>query len=351
MADNVAPANKVRRRKQQHSDKQIICMCNEFSLDDMQSMLAENPNISFDRFLADSGVGARCTACLFDLEYYFVDLPREKKTNVDVDYSKPKSTLSLRRRFYQWIDQHSPRQPIRSCEDVPVIAGNDIKQWVWIANYDLLYKKGKSNKVPDFDVELKLYDATGGAPIHQQRVELALGTAWRGELSQYLPQSKNGGSSVSDKELSIGRLEIIRHSKSDGVRGTTRPQIEIATSVSSCAVHGQAAGQNTGSAFDLICHPDDDRVFLSFINPSSSPVDIKLKYPSDPMKKIELPSRDVHITIPPNGAELHEIVLSEEEIEEYRDRLYNFSWHGVGLYKCHVIVASTGLDRFSIDHV
>jgi hypothetical protein len=58
-------------------DSLIVCRCNEFQLGEMHRTLSENPDLSFDRFLSTAKLADRCTACLLDLEYYFIELPRK----------------------------------------------------------------------------------------------------------------------------------------------------------------------------------------------------------------------------------------------------------------------------------
>lgn len=331
----------------QAPDEQPVCTCFDFSLGQMRSMLAKNPTMSFDSFLADSNAGTKCTACLLDLEYYFVHLPRKSSGKIATKQISGHSSEPLRRKVYRWIDKLSPRRAIPLKDHVPIIAGPDIEQWAWVANYGILY--AKDGGVPDFDIKLRLFDASGQL-AHQQDVTLPLGQEWHGELAQYLPKPASGPESGDHPDLSIGWLEITRLAQSDGVRGTTRPQIEIVTSKSSCAVHGQSAGIITGNEFDMICLPKDDRVFVSLINPGTVPVEITMKYPFDPLEQIKTSPRTKLVTLPPRGAVLHEVVLTDDEKQAFSERLFNFAWSGTGFYKAHVIIASTQLDRFSIDH-
>ena len=325
----------------------IVCRCNEFRLREMHRTLSENPNLSFDRFLRTNELADRCTACLLDLEYLYVQLPRDGSYALTTGQTgSNENKLPIRRKLYQFIDRLSPQRAIRLPNHVPVLLGKNIQQWLWMANHQLDYET--SNDVPDFDVELKIYDGDGNKVWDDTR-PLVAGSEWREELTQHTRNASVGHLDSGD-ELSVCWLEVTRRARTDGVRGTTRPQIEIVTPHSSCAVHGQAAGFNHGAQFDLNHCPEEDRIFVSIINIANEPLRAEFRYPIDPLRRLDLPMRVVEVAVPAKGVRLHEIVLGKEEQDAYRNRLFRFSWHGYGKYKAHVFVSSRQLDRFSIDH-
>ena len=329
-------------------DSLIVCRCNEYQLSEMYRTLSANPELSFDRFLRTAKLADRCTACLLDLEYYFIQLPRDGSTaGAATRAGSDGNKLSLRRKFYQLMDGLSPKRAIRLPNHVPLLLGEHIEQWLWMANHELDYED--SNDAPDFDVELKIYDGEGSEVWRDIR-PLVAGSEWREELTQHTRDAA-AGQLGNGTELSVHWLEVTRRARNVGVRGTTRPQIEIVTPRSSCAVHGQAAGFNHGGQFDLNHCPEDDRIFVSIINIADDPLRIEFRYPIDPLQRLDLPARTVEVVVPAKGVKLHEIVLVTEEQAIFRNRLFRFSWHGYGEYKAHVFVASKQLDRFSIDHL
>jgi hypothetical protein len=268
-------------------------------------------------------------------------LPRNGEVASKEDRMKPQdSRLPFRQKIYRLVDRFSPKRAIRLPNHVPVLIGENIQQWLWMANHQLDYDK--SREIADFDVHLTMYDGEGRVVWRDTRPLLA-GSEWREELTQHTPNGIPG-------EISAYWLDVTRCARSDGVRGTTRPQIEIVTPYSSCAVHGQAAGFNHGCPFDLNYCPDEDRVFVSILNIGSKPLRIELRYPEDPLERLSLSARTVEVIIPSKGVRLHEVILNKEERDAFRNRLFRFSWHGYGEYKAHVFVASKQLDRFSIDH-
>ncbi len=319
----------------------FVCRCKEFQLSEMYRTLSENPELSFDRFLNSAELADRCTACLLDLEYYFIQLPRDGSTSPEINRAQSnEDKIPFRQKFYRFVDRLSPKRAIRLPNHLPVLFGENVQQWLWMANHQLDYNN--TNAIPDFDVHLTMYNEDGDIVWRDTRPLLA-GSEWREELTKHTPDRAGA-------EISAFWLDVTRCARSDGVRGTTRPQIEIVTPTSSCAVHGQAAGFSNGCPFELIHCPDEDRVFVSIINIASKPLDIELRYPEDPTENLKLPVRTTEITIPAKGIRLHEVVLNKHEQDAFRNRLFRFSWHGYGEYKAHVIVGSKQLDRFSIDH-
>jgi len=325
----------------------VVCRCHEYQLGEMYRTLSENPDLSFDRFLRTAKLADRCTACLLDLEYYFIQLPRDGSVSRKSNHTpSTENKVPLRRRLYQLIDGLSPKRAIRLPNQVPVLVGKNIEQWLWLANHQIDYED--PHDVPDFDVFLTLYDKEG-KQIWRETRPLIAGTEWREELTQYARQH-DAEAGEDGAGLEVNWLEVTRRARSVGVRGTTRPQIEIVTPSSSCAVHGQAAGFNHGGQFDLNHCPDEDRVFVSIINIGAEPLRLEFRYPIDPLRRQDSPTRSAEVVIPAGGVRLHEVILAPEEQEAFRDRLFRFSWHGYGEYKAHVFVASKQLDRFSIDH-
>lgn len=328
-------------------DSLIVCKCNEVQLGEMYRTLSNNPNLSFDRLLRTSKLADRCTACLLDLEYYYIQLPRDDATAPVVDGGASiKSKIPFRRKIYQLVDKLSPMRAMRLTNHVPVLVGENIQQWLWMANYQLDYDEPRD--ITDFDIHLLMYDEDGHCVWRDTRL-LRAGSEWREELTQYIPE-RALGKAAGEAMLSVFWLGVTRYAKSDGVRGTTRPQIEIVTPSSSCAVHGQAAGLNNGRFFDLNYCPDEDRVFVSIINIGRKALRLEMRYPEDPLQRLTLPARSTEVVVPANGIKLHQVVLNETERAAFRNKLFRFSWHGFGEYKAHVIVASRDLDRFSIDH-
>ena len=52
----------------------IICACTNMTFGQLEEAVGKVQNHSFDALLEETGAGKTCTACLLDLEYYFVDL-------------------------------------------------------------------------------------------------------------------------------------------------------------------------------------------------------------------------------------------------------------------------------------
>lgn len=333
-------------------DSTILCACNNFTLGDMTGLLASRSNITFDEFLEETGAGNRCTACLLDVEHYFVNRVRStapsKRASAKQEIA---DKLSVKQRIYQFVDKLSPKSPIRLADHVPVLAGAGVNQWFRMANHSLFYEDQIC--APSFNVELILRNAAGNS-VWKQKFDLKQGSSIRENVSARLIES--GTPNLPDA-LSIGWLEIVRRANENGVRGTTRSQLEIVSRAGSCSVHGQAAGLIQGGQMALLAQPDTDRIFISAANVQNKPLAIEYCFPilvnspqcretstvSEPRKKI--------VCVPPRGAALTEFSLTHEECEQLEGRLFTIRWKAAGTYKSHFIVASKELSRFSIDHV
>ena len=327
----------------------IVCPCREISLADIERLLSESPDLSFDMFLEATGAGSKCTACLLDVEQYFVEVPRGSKEGPAQKHNtvdKPKKdALPLKQRFYQSLDRLFPDRPIDLSEHVPVLAGPDIQQWFWMANHSLLYE-GKEC-APDFDVDLTLRNADGTI-VWRDVCALPAGEVIREEISDKLlasPSTKH----ETGSSLSIGWLRIRRRAKKSGIRGTTRSQLEIVSREGNCSVHGQRAGQIGGGRMTVLGRAGEDRFFVSIANVQRRELIVTFSYPID-VDDDEASSRASVVTVPPEGAALHEIQLTPAEQEAFEGRLYSIRWSAKGYYKTHFIVASPDLSRFSIDH-
>src|SRR5207244_3100944 len=81
------------------TDDEVVCGCTNLRLPQLQAMLSANPNMSFDELLNRTSAGKNCTACLLDLEYYFVAAPRKSRPALVQSNGAAAETVSLLRRF------------------------------------------------------------------------------------------------------------------------------------------------------------------------------------------------------------------------------------------------------------
>ena len=341
------------RRSKGASQDTMICPCEEITLSDMQSFLSANPGMSYESFIESTGAGTRCTACLLDLEYHFVDLNRG--VSVKSGRGGParrRQSVPVKQRLYRAIDRLTPDLPIKLYDYFPVLYGPDLDQWFWDANYSLLYED--QYVAPPFQLDLCLRDGEGRT-VWRNRLVLESGQGIRECLSERLRdaeiarQGGSGGTMLA--EIGVGSLKVLRRGRRAGFRGTTRPQTEIVTAASACAVHGQGASVNLGGEFTCLYRPGEERTFLSIMNAGTKPVTVDLHYPVGVYGEVGDDDPAATLTVPAYGARLHEIRPTGGDMSPMAGLPYKILWRGRGQYKAHIFVATPSLDRFSIDHV
>lgn len=337
-------------QKDTNTDSRIICGCFDFTIADIDRTLDENPDLKFQEFLDHENIGNKCTACLLDLEYHFIDHGRRKQTSHGSSARKAahKSAprKSLKQSLYGLLDALTPNVPYPFDNPMPVLYGPGIEQWVQLVNRSMLFEK--QLYAPDLDVTLVLRDGAGKVIQTSSDVLIADGML-RTNLSEVLAMASP---LEKDKSIGIGWVSIQRKGKVSGIRGTTRPQVEIITPSGACAVHSQAESAPTTKGFSALCRPRDERIFISFINTRTRPLKVNLNYPYFVGAEDEaLQVQEQDLTIPPMSVVLHEVNLERFLDTPYENALMGLRWTTDGPFKAHVFCATKSLDRFSIDHI
>lgn len=322
---------------------EILCACADFRQSDLRQALATNPNLSFDELLRQTRAGGTCTACLLDLEYYFTVTPRDRRSTGTKTggQGKPRASISLKQRLYRVIDRLSPLSPMPLAEFMPVLFGKGIEQFVCIANNSLLYEHDTC--APDIEFDVIVRDETGRKVHHQTQVIPADG-AGRILVSSHLGGAKSDG-------LRAGSVRVSRRAQRPGIRGTTRPQVEIVSKAGSCAVHTQAPGRLRDRWISAYHRPADERLFATAVNASSKPLTVEIAYPFAQDAKTGIEPAVHSLTVPPYGTVLHEIKLSDAASAALTGGLFGIRLNTGGLGKLHLFCATPNLDRFSIDHL
>jgi len=327
-------------------DDEIICGCLDLTVGQIKVELSTDTSDGFDGFLARTGAGKSCTACLLDLEYLYTSLPRvgdmSKVKKLAGNQAAPK--LSLKRRIYKILDGLSPMVPYPLEGVAPILIGADIEQRLTVANHSLLFEGEVAS--PDTIYSVAVYDGEGKFKGRLKN-KVEQGKSWRANLSDMFTQEER-----ANESLAVGLMKIKWRFGASGKRGTTRPQIEINARSGSCAVHTQRTGSALEKWVTLIWQPADQRLFLTIVNPSSSRLEGQLRYPILNDDSAGITPQSQQFSVPANGATLQEIILTGDTA----DQLIN---QPIGIhaamshpnYKMHVLCAAADLGRFSIDHL
>ena len=318
----------------------LICACKGLRLGDYQAELQENPELSFEDVLRKTGAGGTCTVCLLDLEYFYVNSPRDKKIDKKSLKVNKSDNRSIKRKVFDFIDKISPAVPYKLANRFPVISGAGVDQHIWVSNRSLMFTGEQCG--PSFIVDFTVRDESGHV-CHIEKRNVEPETALDFQVSEYIipPDQKN--------TVSIGSVEVVRRGRKAGARGTTRPQTEIIARDGTCSVHGQNYKYPGEKWFSLTHIPEDQRIFLSFINFSARKNEITIEYPMN-VDDLQLIKRQISATLPGNGAHIHEIQITSEEATALAGRHLAIKWTASGEYNCHIFCASPDLGRFSIDH-
>jgi len=326
------------------SDDTVICGCANLTVAELHSF-ASGGN-SFDYLLAKTGAGGGCTSCLLDLEYHFertaVSKPRRRAREAGADAAR-----GLKRRVYDWLDRHSPLVPFVRTQFGPVLHGPGIEQWILIANHKLLYKD--EFVPPAAKVATTVRDSEGRA-LAEASQHVQVGETLRINLTDLSRKARldEATDEAVNSGLSAGTFELRCQWLTPGMRGTARPQILIAAQGGTTAVHTVGPSRNLERWIACVNRPDSERAFISVVNPSKRELTARVSYPfsvegCDPVAH--------EVVLPPMGARLHEVTLRPELAAVVGSQPFNVLISCRGQKNVHVVLASPGLDRLSIDHL
>jgi len=322
-------ANASGERAADAGGQALLCACAGLTSRDAEAALAANPAQSFEEFLARTKSGHDCTACMLDLEYFFVETPR--KTVAAGDGAAPASDepLGLKQRLYALLDRLPPKLAYNRSNWMPVLSGVGVEQFLCMANYPLLF--GKADDVSDFDIRFVVRDGAGRV-VHRGRERLPVNGVLRHSLTQYLPAGAD--------DLTLGSVQVDRFALRSAARGTTRPQTELVLKRSAATLHFQAATAHYDEYLTLPAAQDGEAHYLSVMNCARRPfrLVVERSAAAQPIK-IELgahESRLVDVSTPPSDT---------------RDGLATIHFRSQGLGKLHLVIVNRRLDRISLDHL
>ena len=335
--------NKMNQHKNQYKDDNpTICYCLELRKKDLLNALGAKSG-SFEDFLNKTNAGTKCTACMLDLENFYIKNSSQSYNN-NKNFSVKnnlKVFKNLKQKLYKFIDAFSPLVAQNRDNVFPVLYRESLKEIIWFSNYPNFFEK-KDPEI-DFVVKMKFYNKFG-KEIWRIVKDLKSSQSWQQEIPTHLLKEGN----KSKYELQLGLLVVYVKAKNFGIRGTTRPQVQILTSKASSAVHGQAANKfkNKGGIISIY-KPEIEDQFLSFINPSNIKTDLTINRLYDPLDNHANIEIEKKVHIPPFGTYLHNITRTEN-IKS--GGYFNIDWFANGVLKAHFFVCSKSFDRISIDH-
>lgn len=323
----------------------IVCTCANLTEAQIKNYFkgTSDPNITFEKFLNDTKAGTRCTACRLDLETIYI---KNNIHNKNFNFSDIKLHLSLKKKFYSFIDKLFPKVTIKNQNFFPIIniKNKILKQEIWITNMEIFSQSLKEKiKIADVKVLINLYNSEG-KKIWSFKDVVKVNN--RGIFPIPLDKLKFG----INEEFSLGWIEVFREFKLHCSKGTTRPQIMIFTDDSSCAVHGQDVGTSLGGSHTSIYRPSIDTQILAFINPSKKNLNILLNNPLE-FESTEIRKKEeVDLNIPPKGA-VFQILNDDKRFDKLNEKYFSLNWVGSGRYKSYIYCFSKDFKFVSLDHL
>ncbi|MDW3206318.1 MAG: hypothetical protein R8L07_12350 [Alphaproteobacteria bacterium] len=330
----------------------IVCTCLELTTADFVNVMTENPELDFERLLAKSGAGSKCTACRLDLETIYVDrfdtlvrsgVAAKSGDGTGAGRTSKRLDLSLRaflRSGLRMLDRIAPMHPVMLRDFSPVVAGAGLQQSVRIANDPVFTDAEKS--CSSMTASIVLRDGDGRVLKREQHTIPPNGMISVPLSETLLESAVRAGRAPSEGELVCGAVETSRRWKSPSTRGTTRPQLLIEGRSGNGSVHSQGPAGIGTYHFSLAVKPDGERSFLAVTNADSRVLTVQIDYP--------LNADDCQIRIPAFGARLIELDAVAAARAQGVKKIAAVTAKVDGGCKTHLLTASPNLDRVAIDH-
>lgn len=310
---------------------EVLCACVGLTRKAAAERLTAQPGQSFEQFLTRTAAGQDCTACMLDLEYFFVETPRSAGPAAGTETEPARTTQTLKQRLYAVLDRLPPKLVFNRSNWMPVLAGKGVRQFLWMANYPLLF--GERRDMAPFDVRFVVRDSTGGV-VHRGRARLPENGVLRHDLTQYLPAPATG-------DFAIGSVQVDRYALRPAARGTTRPQTEILMHGSASSLHFQAATPHYDEYLSIPAGRDEETHFLSVLNCAARPFHLAIERAGGA-------GAPIAVDLGPHQARLVDVSQPRAPGEGDLATLH-FRSRGVG--KLHLVIVNHRLGRISFDHL
>jgi len=312
-------------------NKTIVCPCFEITEQDIRKVLSSNKDITFEQLIDQTKAGSKCTACTLDLEFLYVSLT--SSINFKPTGPSPiKSDLSLKRKVYSLIDSFSSLVNYTPSNFIPIIKGQSVSSFVIVSNFSL-FNEGIVC-APSALIKVVVRDGLGSI-CHKKSYVLNKEEKLKVNVSNFLPAQEN-------ERFSVGSVEVLRNFSASGVRGTTRPQLEISSHGGNGMVHMQSDSLNKSGGFSCVYRPKEDRLYVAIINTGKA----KITFLVECMQKNLGVSVKDKVVINPYETKLYP-VSSDKLIS---DNWVDIKWSTNGRRSIYVLCSSIDDNLFSVDH-
>lgn len=303
--------------------QEVVCGCFNLTRADLEKAATGS---NFEQFLEDTRAGSRCTACLLDVEYLFVNAPKDRTLTAERRVAR-QERRALKRRIYDALDRIAPQIPFRLTNTIPLLSGRGIVERLWLVNQPMVF--GKKVGVPPHRFVLTIRDGEGRV-TGRERHDVRCGES----KAITFPGTSSG------EALSVGSVEVSRWGLAPGVRGTTRPHFEVEAARSNTTLHIQGAAPDPAAWLTTIHSPAETRILFTAVNVASRPLLLEFDF-------AEETSTPTRVEVPPFGAR----VVEPSARHAKPGQVLTYRYRGRGRGKIHVMAASPTLDRIALDHL
>lgn len=318
-----------------------LCYCNNVTVAEFAHEVRCAAEDGFETILNRTKVGSRCTACLLDAEYFFVEALKRTTVSPSRKSKSSVDSVPLRRKLWHWIDKYLPLSPYPLYDVSPVLRGPELASSIAVANDRFMYRG--ELVAPPLELNWSVFDSAG-------RVCKTGKTVVEPDQAITIPASSWLPVETTETGLTVGSVRVARRFLTPGVRGTTRPQIVIETSQGCCAVHVQAPNGVGNYEFNLLSRADSERVFITFLNADDR--ELSFRGTLDVLNGSEMLNQwdSGKTNIPKRNAQIFEVNTGDMKGEDGYALQAFLRWNATGIHKAHVFCASPELDQFSVDH-
>jgi hypothetical protein len=328
----------------------LLCFCDDagpdnlgISHDDFRLAVWERPDLSFGDLCEALNVGAKCTACMLNVESAYYDAYDSRPANFvaladAVTARQPKRAnggqRSVKQALYDMVDGIMPLQAKTAMQIFPVIAADGLRTVLTISNR---FPAAIGPSSAPFDCKIEIRDEHGTI-VESKSFGLSPGENLDIDVSA--PLSAIRGQS----EVVSGACWVYLTPTAHGSVGSTRPHFKLVGDRGVSAVHTQVT--NSAFASHLLSRENPtERHFIHMTNPNNDSLNsgttvAPLSGPGE--KKITS-------TIPPKGSVLVELPRLDSTLNGGVP-IYRMTNKSERRRRAHVLIADAELTLMSADH-
>jgi len=329
----------------------LLCFCDDagpdnqgISHNDFRLAVWERPDLSFGDLCEALNVGAKCTACMLNVESAYYEAYESRPANFvaaaeAVTARKPKRAIgdrrSVKRVLYDIVDGIMPLQAITYMQIFPVIAAKGLRTVLTISNR---FPAAIGARSAPYHCKIEVRDQHGTI-VESKSFDLSPGENLDIDVSA--PLSAIRGQS----EVVVGACWVYRKPTAHGSVGSTRPHFKLVGDRGVSAVHSQILSPPIASHL-LSRENPTERHFVHLTNLYNDPMDsgttvAPLSGPGE---------QNFTSTIPAKGSVLIELPRLDSNLNGGAP-ICRMTSTSERRRRAHLLIANPELTMMSADHI